>query len=129
VLAECGGLLYLAAELDGRRMCGVIPGRARMGERLTLGYREATSASHHGVWPHGSAVRGHEFHMSVVEPSAGDEPAWTLRARGTERPEGHVTGGVHASYLHTHWAATPAAASRFVAAAAAPAVAAWEVTA
>jgi cobyrinic acid a,c-diamide synthase len=67
--------------------------------------------------------------MSVVEPPAGDAPAWTLRARGAERAEGHVIGGVHASYLHTHWAATPAVARRLVAAAAAPAVAAWEVTA
>ena len=25
VLAECGGLLYLARELDGRPMCGVVP--------------------------------------------------------------------------------------------------------
>jgi cobyrinic acid a,c-diamide synthase len=129
VLAECGGLLYLAAELDGRRMCGVVPGRARMGDRLTLGYREATAVADHDVWTAGTAVRGHEFHMSVVEPPAGDAPAWTLRARGAERAEGHVIGGVHASYLHTHWAATPAVARRLVAAAAAPAVAAWEVTA
>jgi cobyrinic acid a,c-diamide synthase len=127
VLAECGGLLYLAADLDGRRMCGVVPGRARMGERLTLGYREATAASHHEVWPVGSAVRGHEFHMSAVDPPAGDAAAWTLRARATERPEGHVLGGVHASYLHTHWAATPSVSSRLVAAAAAPAVPAWRV--
>ncbi|MDX6688191.1 MAG: hypothetical protein QOF86_4319, partial [Baekduia sp.] len=41
----------------------------------------------------------------------------TLRARGTERVEGHVLGGVHASYLHTHWAATPAVATRLAAAA------------
>ena len=58
-----------------------------------------------------------------VEPAAdATRPAWTLRARGAERPEGHVAGGVHASYLHTHWAATPAVAARLVRAAAAPAV-------
>ena len=129
VLAECGGLLYLAAELDGRTMCGVVPGRARMGDRLTLGYREAVAASHHDAWPLGTRVRGHEFHKSVVEPSAGEAPAWTLSGRGTERAEGHVVGALHASYLHTHWAATPAVASRLVAAAAAPTVAAWEAIA
>ncbi|MCW3012601.1 MAG: cobyrinate a,c-diamide synthase [Solirubrobacterales bacterium] len=120
VLAECGGLLYLAEELDGRPMCGVVPARARMGERLSLGYREAESATDHAVWPRGTTVRGHEFHYSIcpVDP-AQEAPAWTLRARGTERPEGHVRGGVHASYLHTHWAATPEVARRFVAAAAA----------
>jgi len=127
VLAECGGSLYLAAELDGHRMCGVLPARARMGKRLTLGYREATAAADHDVWPAGTGVRGHEFHLSTLDPPAGDAPAWTLRARSTERPEGHVLGGVHASYLHTHWAATPQVASRLVAAAAAPAVPAWEV--
>ena len=30
--------------------------------------------------------------------------------------EGHVAGKVHASYLHTHWAATPEVADRLVAA-------------
>ena len=115
VLAECGGLLYLAAELDGRAMCGVLDVRAAMGERLALGYREATAAADHPVWPAGTAVRGHEFHYSRVTPAAGAAAAWELRGRGAE---GHVAGGVHASYLHTHWAATPAVARRLVEAAA-----------
>ena len=127
VLAECGGLLYLAAELDGRRMCGVLPARARMGERLTLGYRSATAVADHDVWRRGTEVRGHEFHLSTVDPAAGEAPAWMLRARSAERVEGWVAGGVHASYLHTHWAATPEVAARLVAAAAAREVPAWEV--
>jgi cobyrinic acid a,c-diamide synthase len=119
VLAECGGLLYLARELDGRPMCDVIDVEARMSERLTLGYREAVAVADHPVWPTGAAVRGHEFHYSRVEPAAGPgTPAWTLRARGAARPEGHVAGAVHASYLHTHWAATPEVAGRLVASAA-----------
>lgn len=119
ILAECGGLLYLSTELDGRPMCDVVPARAWMGERLTLGYREATSASDHPAWPSGTVARGHEFHYSSVDPAAGPAaPAWTLRARGTERAEGFVLGGVHASYLHTHWAARPEVAARLVEAAA-----------
>ena len=91
-----------------------------MTQHLSLGYREATAAADHPAWPTGTTVRGHEFHYSGVEPAADPEaPAWTLRARGIERPEGHVAGAVHASYLHTHWAATPAVAVRLVAAAAA----------
>jgi cobyrinic acid a,c-diamide synthase len=117
ILAECGGLLYLSTELDGRPMCDVVAARARMGERLSLGYRCAVSAADHPVWPTGTAVRGHEFHYSLIDPPAGAAPAWTLSARGSERPEGHVVGGVHASYLHTHWAATPEVAWRLVAAA------------
>lgn len=122
VLAECGGLLYLATDLDGRPMCGVVAARARMSESLTLGYREAESAADHAVWPAGSVVRGHEFHYSRVDPPADPQPAWRLRARGSERAEGHVTARVHASYLHTHWAATPEVAARLVASAARPAV-------
>jgi cobyrinic acid a,c-diamide synthase len=121
ILAECGGLLYLSSKLDGRPMCDVVPAVARMGDRLTLGYREAVSVADHPVWPAGTVTRGHEFHYSSLEPAAGDAPAWRLRARGVERAEGVVAGGVHASYLHTHWAATPEVAWRLVRAAAAQA--------
>ena len=41
----------------------------------------------------------------------------SLSARGTTRDEGHVVGNVHASYLHTNWAATPGVAARLVEAA------------
>ena len=85
-----------------------------MGGRLALGYREATAVTDHPVWPAGTAVRGHEFHYSRVAPAAGAAPAWRLRGRGAERLEGHVAGGVHASYLHTHWAAAPEVAARLV---------------
>jgi cobyrinic acid a,c-diamide synthase len=106
ILAECGGLLYLTRELDGHPMCGVLDATATMTGRLTLGYREVTATSEHPVWPAGTTVRGHEFHYSAVTP-AGD--AWT-------RTGGHVHGLVHASYLHTHWAAMPEVAQRLVSA-------------
>jgi cobyrinic acid a,c-diamide synthase len=123
IVAECGGLLYLSSELDGRPMCDVVGARAWMGEKLTLGYREATATGGHPAWPAGTVARGHEFHYSMVDPAAdAAAPAWTLRARGRERTEGFVLGGVHASYLHTHWAATPEVATRLVGAAAAAGV-------
>jgi len=62
----------------------------------------------------GAEFRGHEFHYSTIEPGAGEWPAWNLAGRG---PEGFVAGGVHASYLHTHWAATPELPRRLVRAA------------
>jgi len=104
VVAECGGLLYLARELDGRPMCGVLDASARMTDRLTLGYREARATHDSPLTGENVSVRGHEFHYSAVEPGVGETPAWDLAGRG---PEGFVSGGVHASYLHTHWAATP----------------------
>lgn len=113
-LAECGGLLYLCRSLDGHPMCGVLDAEATMSSRLTLGYREAVAVTASALWPAGTRVRGHEFHYSSVTPGGGAHAAWTLRARGRERAEGHVRGGVHASYLHTHWAATPLAATRLV---------------
>jgi cobyrinic acid a,c-diamide synthase len=114
VVAECGGLLYLARELDGHPMCGVLDATAGMTDRLTLGYREARAPAASPLAEEGTVARGHEFHYSVVEPSAGERPAWELAGRG---PEGFVRGGVHASYLHTHWAATPELPRRLVRAA------------
>jgi cobyrinic acid a,c-diamide synthase len=114
VVAECGGLLYLARELDGHPMCGVLDAEARMTGRLTLGYREAFALTASPLAEVGTEVRGHEFHYSKVESGAGERPAWNLAGRG---PEGFVAGGVHASYLHTHWAATPELPRRFVRAA------------
>ncbi|MER7760085.1 cobyrinate a,c-diamide synthase [Streptomyces sp. NPDC097619] len=116
VAAECAGLLYLARSLDGRSMCGVLDAEARMSERLTLGYREAVAVSDSPLAAAGTRLRGHEFHRTVVEPGAGPEPAWGF-VHPERRLEGFVRGGVHASYLHTHWAAEPSVARRFVAAA------------
>jgi cobyrinic acid a,c-diamide synthase len=111
VVAECGGLLYLCERLDGLPMCGVIPARARMTGRLVLGYREARAASDSPLARAGTIVRGHEFHYSVTAPRAGPAPAWEMG--GGE--EGFVAGSVHASYLHTHWAAFPEIPDRIVA--------------
>jgi cobyrinic acid a,c-diamide synthase len=114
VLAECGGLLFLAEELDGREMCGVLPVRGRMTARLKLGYRDATAVTATPWLDAGQAVRGHEFHYSEVSSADGaTRSAWTLGARGRVRDEGFVTGSVQASYLHVHWAAYPELAHRF----------------
>jgi cobyrinic acid a,c-diamide synthase len=120
VLAECGGLLYLCERLDDHEMCGVLPASATMDGRLTLGYREARAVTMTPWLRPGDEIRGHEFHYShlaYADPAAG--PAWTLSARGQTRSEGIVSAGVQASYLHTHWAAHPEIAGRFVEAAAA----------
>ncbi|GLF98672.1 cobyrinate a,c-diamide synthase [Streptomyces yaizuensis] len=113
VAAECAGLLYLARSLDGLPMCGVLEADARMEKRLTLGYREAVAVTDSCLAPVGTRMRGHEFHRTVIEPGAGPAPAWGMH-RPERRVEGFVRQGVHASYLHTHWAAEPAVARRFV---------------
>jgi cobyrinic acid a,c-diamide synthase len=118
VLAECGGLLYLCATLDGHEMCGVLPARGFMSDRLTLGYREAVAATATPWIDAGARVRGHEFHYSQVQPPAGAVPAWSLSARGRSCEEGLVAGALQASFLHVRWAAHPQLAEGFVRAAA-----------
>ncbi|MFC5993436.1 cobyrinate a,c-diamide synthase [Pseudonocardia hispaniensis] len=115
VHAECGGLLYLCADLDGEPMCAVLPASAAMSGQLTLGYREAVALTESPVFAAGRRVNGHEFHRCVVTPRAGPAPAWGWRG---DAPEGFVAAGVHASFLHTHPAGAPDAVARFVAAAA-----------
>ena len=86
-----------------------------MTDRLSLGYREARALADSSLAARETVVRGHEFHYSVVEPQAGTlpdaSPAWKFLRRGEE---GFVMDGVHASYLHTHWAATPEVPRRLV---------------
>jgi cobyrinic acid a,c-diamide synthase len=116
--AECGGLLWLARELEGHQLCGVIDAGGRMTTRLTVGYRTATFATPTPLGPSGTVVRGHEFHYSCVEP-AGD----ALRLEGTGGAG--VAGGevalggwasptLLASYLHVHLAGAPQLATAMV---------------
>jgi len=136
IAAECAGLLYLAASLDGAPMCGVLRAKATMTTRLTLGYREAVASSDSVLGGAGARVAGHEFHRTRIEPGAGDAAAWMWQAdddAGAARTgagvgaaarsvvaDGFVTGRIHASYLHLHWAGTPSIARRIVEAACAP---------
>jgi cobyrinic acid a,c-diamide synthase len=121
VHAECGGLLYLATELDGHPMCGVLAGVGRMTRQLRLGYRDAVAMTASPLFEAGQRVTGHEFHRTTVTPVAGSAedggaPAWQWSVQGAPGgPEGYVRGGIHASYLHTHPAGQPGAVARFVA--------------
>jgi cobyrinic acid a,c-diamide synthase len=119
VHAECAGLIYLASELDGHPMCGVLAGSARFTPRLTLAYRDAVAVADSPLYSVGQRVVGHEFHRTAVTFTESYQPAWVYR--GQDRGDadavrdGVVHAGVHASYLHTHPAAAPDAVARFVA--------------
>lgn len=115
IAAECAGLLWLTKSLDGKPMCGVLDAEAGMTKDLTLGYRSAVAISDSQLLPEGTRVHGHVFHRTQVEPRAGARPAWQWPGRP---PEGFVQDGIHASYLHLHWAAHPVIARRLVDAAA-----------
>lgn len=115
VWAECGGLLWMSAVLDGHPQCGVVPATGTMTGRLTIGYRLASVLADNPVAAVGTVLRGHELHYSTLDP-----PGQALRlANGTDTwCEGHATPSVLATYLHQHLAADPAPAERFVSAAA-----------
>jgi cobyrinic acid a,c-diamide synthase len=103
ISAECAGLLYLCRTLDGQPMAGVLDADARMTDRLTLGYRETKART--PSWMPDVPVTGHEFHRTSVDGRG--KAAW-------ETGEGFVQDGVHASYLHLHWAGVPGVAEGFV---------------
>ncbi len=146
--AECGGLMYLCQQIttfEGQcfPMVGVLPTEARMGQRLTLGYRRAIAQRHSPSVTRGQSVWGHEFHRSyLTQPPS--TPVLTWEGIGMENqdalslldsaPASALPGeagffpkvtqppldqawhlpNLHASYLHLHWGATPEIAQRFL---------------
>jgi cobyrinic acid a,c-diamide synthase len=122
ILAECGGLLYLSADLDGRAMCGVLAGaRGRMAGPAHARLPRGGSAAHRDAVDR----RRHEPARARV-PLLAVEPIGAGRGAGldADRARRHARGGHRArrgagGYLHVHWAAhRDLCAPRFVQAAA-----------
>ena len=111
--AECGGLLWLASSLDGHPMAGAIPCRATMTDRLTLGYRTATTTRASPLGPDGIVFKGHEFHYSQTDP-VGD--ALHIQGRSSVSPGGFSGATLLASYVHVHLGGRPELAEAFVSA-------------
>ncbi|WP_433498624.1 cobyrinate a,c-diamide synthase [Sphaerimonospora sp. CA-214678] len=121
IAAECAGLLYLCEELDGQRMCGRVPARARMTSRLTLGYREAVALRPSLLTKAGERFRGHEFHRTAADYDHAPLFRW---AGGGANGSGDGFGDalLTASYLHLHWAGRPELAQRLVSSSRSPSV-------
>lgn len=119
--AECGGLMYLCAQLTDLEqqtwpMVGAIPSRVNMQAKLTLGYRRAIALQNSSLIAVEQVIRGHEFHRSQVTKLA-LHPQWQLQ--GLHRSslqflEGWNIKQLHASYLHVHWGEYQHLAARFV---------------
>jgi cobyrinic acid a,c-diamide synthase len=97
--------------------------------KLTLGYRDAVAVTGSALAPAGSRARpripphGHpraRRHCPRRHSLDRRGERVALAGQGGVVAEGFVQGGVHASYLHTHWNGLPAAAERIVAAARSP---------
>ena len=111
VWAECGGLLWLSERLDDTPMAGVLATRARMTDKLTLGYRSGATTAPSPFGPAGTALRGHEFHYSRTDPT-GD--ALRLEARTGTTLGGFSHERLLASYLHVHLGGAPGLSEAFV---------------
>lgn len=114
--AECAGLLYLCAEVDGAPMVGALAATGRMTPRLTLRYQTPIADQDHLLAAAGTRVTGHEFHRTVVEPASGEASGWLVDGSPvgfSTDPAGLGRPTLHASYLHLHWAGHPQLAQRF----------------
>lgn len=116
IYAECGGLMYLGSlleDVDGveHHMADIIPGRSKMGKRLTrFGYCEAQALHPTLLAAEGDVLRGHEFHYSDFFP---ETPA-VLACRKVRDGQtlqawsgGWQNGNTFASYLHVHFVQRP----------------------
>jgi cobyrinic acid a,c-diamide synthase len=117
---ECGGLMYLSEgitdfNLHFYPMVNILPTRAIMTGKLTLGYRLATVETSSFLCYKGENFQGHEFHRSVLSCLA-DSPLFTLQRFNSKLPstnEGWSVLNVHASYLHLHFGNKPEVIDRF----------------
>jgi len=123
IYAECGGFMYLCAELWNQKgirypMTGCFPFSAQMHSRLkALGYREITLTQDTIIGPSGQTVRGHEFHYSELRKSeSGIDTVYRLTDRvGVDKPpEGYYTNRTLGSYTHLHFGSQPQLAGYFV---------------
>lgn len=118
-IAECGGFMLLCGALvtaEGREypMAGVLPGKVRMGNRLSrFGYARLTAKKDNLLCRAGESLRAHSFHYSGAEDEGdaflaekpGREGSWECV---------HATGTLFAGYPHLHLCGAPDAAGRFV---------------
>lgn len=117
IVAECGGMMAIAAELqdaDGNAwpMAGLLPGRVSMQTRLAgLGPQALPTAS--------GALRGHTFHYSRLETPVAPTAYTTKHPTGAQGEAAYRVGSLHASYFHAYFASNPnAVADLFTGAAA-----------
>ncbi|BDZ70163.1 hypothetical protein GCM10025861_06800 [Methanobacterium petrolearium] len=118
IYAECGGLMYLTRSINQYQMCDVFGYNSHMTKKpQALSYVIARAAHDNIIIPAGETFHGHEFHYSKLELE-GANPKFAfeiLRGKGvTGSMDGLMSKNTLASYVHTHVAACPSFASKFV---------------
>ncbi|MHB8117444.1 MAG: Ni-sirohydrochlorin a,c-diamide synthase [Methanothrix sp.] len=108
IFAECGGLMYLAREIEWddekREMVGLVPGKARRGKVRVVSYVHGTITQGCALGPAGTKIMGHEFHHSEMLMDENVKYAIRLE-RGTgikDGWDGMCEGNLVASYTHIH---------------------------
>ena len=130
VYAECGGLMYLAREIEvggaTYPMSGVLDLVVRQTDRPQgHGYETVVIDRENPFFAVGTELAGHEFHYSKIVGGETRKAAVAEVTRGKgigDGRDGIVVGRVWASYLHIHASATPDWATGFLASASAHAV-------
>lgn len=108
IYGECGGLMYLAREIewDGERheMVGLVPGKARRGSIRVVSYVHGHITRDCPLGRAGEPIMGHEFHHS--EMLMDEDVKYAVRLdRGTGIKggwDGVCQGNMLASYTHIH---------------------------
>ena len=119
--AECGGLMYLCDRIvdfqeQSFPMVNIFPTTAKMGKRLTLGYRQAIALQDSPMVKEGDRIWGHEFHRSALTELS-DRPLYSLQGFDSHLQypsEGWQKYQVHASYTHLHFGAQTHLLDRFL---------------
>lgn len=116
-IAECGGFMYLGAEIATESgvfpMTGALPGRAQLTERLqNFGYVTLTAHSDNLLCQAGQSIPAHEFHYSKSEYSGSAFVA--RKPNGKQWDCGFASSTLYAGYPHLYFRAMPDAIRRFL---------------
>jgi cobyrinic acid a,c-diamide synthase len=111
LLAECGGMLALLDELtdaEGRshRMAGLLPGSARVQQRLAALGLQALD------WPEG-LLRGHSYHYSTLQTPLAPIARASNPNGGSTAEALYQQGSLRASYVHHYFPSNPEAVAAF----------------
>ena len=115
IYAECGGLMFLAEEIQwkGRSypLSGILPIKIKMFDKPQgHGYSEAVVDNENPFFDVGCNIKGHEFHYSkIIHFKPGLKSSLSV-LRGTgcfDKRDGLTYKNVFASYIHVHALATP----------------------
>jgi len=115
VYAECGGLMYLAEDIEWKEkkyfLTSILPLSIRMNDKPQgHGYCEAIVDSKNPYYKIFTVIRGHEFHYSNITNCTQETKSVLAMKRGVgcfNKRDGIIYKNVFASYLHIHALATP----------------------